>query len=413
MSRGSAVEFGGSVSESANVKVNDQPAVAWSNNLFSAAVTNLAQGSNTVTITATDGSGNAATNQYRVVVSPSATVSLGHDPDGNMLTNVVGGATYLYAWDAKNRLTRITRGGDVTEFLYDGLDRRIRIVELSGGVTNAVRNFLWAGLEIAEERDAATDTVKRFYPQGFQTEDGQTENFYFTRDHLGSIREITDNAAATRAAYAYDPWGRVTKTSGGLDSDFLFTGHFCHQPSGLHLAPYRAYSMTLGRWLSRDPINEAGGINLYAYVMNSPVFSVDPLGLDNMNLFAPGSMEAQVCDSRGKSQKEFSVGGHGSRRSVLDQRGSADGVSMTPTELADEIRNHPEYDPSKPVRLNSCSAGRGKNSFAEQLARELDNRVIAPDRDLKITGWRNPFTGKYHHISTKPHAGGQWQTFGH
>lgn len=57
INRGSAVEFvefGGSVNEPANVKVNNQAALALSNNLFSAAVTNLAQGSNTVTITATD-----------------------------------------------------------------------------------------------------------------------------------------------------------------------------------------------------------------------------------------------------------------------------------------------------------------------------------------------------------------------
>jgi uncharacterized protein RhaS with RHS repeats len=32
-------------------------------------------------------------------------------------------------------------------------------------------------------------------------------------------------------------------------------------------------------WLSRDPIGERGGVNLYAYVGNNPVIYVDPYGL--------------------------------------------------------------------------------------------------------------------------------------
>ena len=51
-----------------------------------------------------------------------------------------------------------------------------------------------------------------------------------------------------------------------------------HATSGLHLAPFRAYDARLGRWLSRDPIGEEGGINLYGYVGDNPINSVDLLG---------------------------------------------------------------------------------------------------------------------------------------
>jgi RHS repeat-associated protein len=64
-----------------------------------------------------------------------------------------------------------------------------------------------------------------------------------------------------------------------LDSDFGFTGHYYHSPSALHLAPYRAYDAMLGRWLSRDPILEQGGINLYGYVGNNSTKNRDPSGL--------------------------------------------------------------------------------------------------------------------------------------
>ncbi|MBP3302299.1 MAG: RHS repeat-associated core domain-containing protein, partial [Opitutales bacterium] len=41
---------------------------------------------------------------------------------------------------------------------------------------------------------------------------------------------------------------------------------------------YRHYSPTLGRFLSRDPIQEQGGPNLYAFVKNRPLFVNDYLG---------------------------------------------------------------------------------------------------------------------------------------
>jgi RHS repeat-associated protein len=51
--------------------------------------------------------------------------------------------------------------------------------------------------------------------------------------------------------------------------------------SGVRFYGYRYYNPELGRWLSRDPIEERGGVNLYAFVGNSTVDYVDYLGLRN------------------------------------------------------------------------------------------------------------------------------------
>lgn len=41
---------------------------------------------------------------------------------------------------------------------------------------------------------------------------------------------------------------------------------------------YRYYSPELGRWPSRDPIGEEGGLNVYFFVVNAPIDTVDTLG---------------------------------------------------------------------------------------------------------------------------------------
>jgi len=46
---------------------------------------------------------------------------------------------------------------------------------------------------------------------------------------------------------------------------------------------YRYYSPYLGQWTARDPIEEAGGPNLYLFVVNSPPNGYDRFGLDTVS----------------------------------------------------------------------------------------------------------------------------------
>jgi len=48
---------------------------------------------------------------------------------------------------------------------------------------------------------------------------------------------------------------------------------------GVRVYGYRHYDPVTGRWPSRDPIGEAGGLNLYGFVKNSPNDRFDVLGL--------------------------------------------------------------------------------------------------------------------------------------
>ena len=175
----------------------------------------------------------------------------------------------------------------VTEFEYDGQDRRRRIVERVSGVEQSNETYLWADGAIVQKRNSASDTVLRdYYWFGFSA---GARDYFYTRDHLGSVREvIASNGTTIESRYDYDLWGNVTRTAGtGVESDFLYTGHFYHAGSDLHLAQYRAYDSELGRWLSRDPMDFVVGLdplifqgpNLYQYAYNNPARYVDDNGL--------------------------------------------------------------------------------------------------------------------------------------
>jgi RHS repeat-associated protein len=114
------------------------------------------------------------------------------------------------------------------------------------------------------------------FPQGEQI---GTTNYYFVKDHLGSVREVYGAGGALQVKYAYDPYGVRTRIVGAIEVDSGFTGHYIH-PSGLLITLHRAYDPETAHWLSRDPIGEDGGVNLYGYVKNNPVNYWDPLGLD-------------------------------------------------------------------------------------------------------------------------------------
>jgi RHS repeat-associated protein len=247
-------------------------------------------GTNVIPIVATDLNNNRTTNQYQIVVTNTGLAkTLSYDLNGNLTSHVTATSTNTYAWDAANRLVQITQVKDagpqlVSQFEYDGLGRRTRIVEFAGGVVQSDQRFIWAALELCEERDGTGASVtKRFFAEG-ATVSGS--NYYFTTDHLGSVREMSDSVGAVRARYEYDPYGVRTKTAGDLEADMGFTGHYCHPASGLFLTLFRAYDPVAGRWLSRDPIAERGGLNLYAYAYNTPASLTDVLGLSACSDFA-------------------------------------------------------------------------------------------------------------------------------
>jgi RHS repeat-associated protein len=166
-------------------------------------------------------------------------------------------ATFVY--DGLGRREKKTINGNLTEFLYDGLNP---VQETAG--TTVLANVL-PGLGV-DEFLTRTDVVA-----------GVTSNFL--ADALGSPVAVTDNAGIVQTEYTYESFGKTSLTGASNSSSYQYTGRE-NDGTGLFYYRNRYFHPRLQRFVSEDPITFAGNdINLYGYVGNNPTKYVDPFGL--------------------------------------------------------------------------------------------------------------------------------------
>ena len=122
-----------------------------------------------------------------------------------------------------------------------------------------------------------------------------SSEFYYVKDSLGNIRVILDKSGNIMVEYNYDAWGnfvaeKVREVSiGSVTVDlvslnaFTYRGYYYDKESGLYYLINRYYDHVTGRFISPDDISylnseTIGGLNLYSYCLNNPIFYVDPDG---------------------------------------------------------------------------------------------------------------------------------------
>lgn len=179
---------------------------------------------------------------------------------------------------AENRLFEIHYPGtnNRTEFTFEATGECTKIVEIIGGSVSNTQQFILDVGERMEERDATRSLSRRFFSAGQLI--GSTKYFYQV-DKLGSVCEISDNSGVLQSENRFDPFGRRIQIAETIAPDFQFAGYYRHSRSGLYLTLTRAYDAERGRWLTRDPLEESSGSNLYAYVSNAVLAFTDQSGL--------------------------------------------------------------------------------------------------------------------------------------
>ncbi|MBN1492148.1 MAG: RHS repeat-associated core domain-containing protein, partial [Phycisphaerae bacterium] len=118
--------------------------------------------------------------------------------------------------------------------------------------------------------------------------------YWYSYDGNGNVGQViaADGQSAV-AKYEYGPYGNLIASSGTyVDANpFRLTTKWFDVETGMHYYGHRYYAPRLGRWLNRDPSNEAGGTNLYVFVGNRTLNGVDPTGL----AYWDTSVDRSVC----------------------------------------------------------------------------------------------------------------------
>lgn len=117
-------------------------------------------------------------------------------------------------------------------------------------------------------------------PLAITDHSGNTSTTYFhTHDLTKNVCELLDSTGTIITSYDYTPFGAVTASNSSTPNTFCFSSEVLDPETNLVYYNYRYYSPELGRWLSRDPIGERGGWNLYQIVNNDIINEFDIVGL--------------------------------------------------------------------------------------------------------------------------------------
>jgi RHS repeat-associated protein len=315
-----AVDVLGAAKATSSVTVNSVPATARKSEYYHKEVSvsnSTAAVWQSISVTATEGA-NSTTNAGNLFVHKTAE-DFGYDLDGNMTND----GRWIFTWDGENRLIRMianTAAGPQQrlDFEYDWKGRRISkkvwnntvgtgspavdqrfvydqwnlltITDSSGAATHS---FMW-GTDLSGSSQGAGGVgglVSMKIHSG-----GNAGSYFYSYDANGNTVSLVSAANGSLvAAYEYNAFGEAIRVTGsiGQTNPFRFSSKYTDGETDLAYYGYRYYAPQIGKWTSRDTINETGlkvldrkrrafnpddEQNLYGFVRNDCINEIDPLG---------------------------------------------------------------------------------------------------------------------------------------
>jgi len=216
-----------------------------------------------------------------------------YDDNGNTTGSVIGGETFGYGYNGRNRMTVVQRNGaTVSTYTYNALGQRTAKVatlpvslnqrfmydegsQLVGEYGDSTRDYILLG----DLPVAVVDTV------------GTASTIsYVHADGLKTPRAVVDGSGNTiwQVPYQENGFGEQQPSSAsGYILNLRFPGQYYDAESGLIHNGYRDYESTTGRYIQSDPLGPWGGPNPYSYTGNSPLDYIDPSGLQIAPVIPP------------------------------------------------------------------------------------------------------------------------------
>jgi RHS repeat-associated protein len=315
------VDVAGTAVTDANVTVNNQAVQRSGEDWYGPVAANnttLPVWANTTVVGVRPGGGpggaDAVAKGTRHAWVPKTPEAFSYDGDGNLTQD----GRWVYTWDGENRLIAMETRPDILpptgtfplserrklEFAYDGHGRRIsKKVSTwngTGWVLVTSRLFMYDGWNLLAELTASNLQLTASYVWGLDLSGslqgaGGVGGLLFASsttlgsslqapcyDGNGNVIAYVDMATGTKSAtFEYGAFGGTIVSDGPAAElfPFRFSTKYTDIETGLVSYIFRFYDPSRGRWLSKDPIGEDGGMNLYGMVGNNAVSQWDYLGL--------------------------------------------------------------------------------------------------------------------------------------
>jgi RHS repeat-associated protein len=248
---------------------------------------------------------------------------------------------------------------------------------------------------MVEPAHLATGTDGRFVQMPATT---RHATLFYQNDHLGTPQELVDESGTVVWLARYKAWGGWKNTwkekpdPAEAANALRFQGQYHDEETGLHYNRHRYYDPQTGRFISKDPIGLAGGINVYQYAPN-PVQWIDPLGL--------------TCTSAAKALQQLK----GMSVARIEKTLAKDSFTLTKDNGKNANWNHADGSEVRIHRYgnqNPSGYKSGNNAHVHKqdpCNNQLSDRgIVTEDGDEKHIGIRNP--GDLPTVRGRPHGDG-------
>lgn len=239
-----------------------------------------------------------------------------YDDDGNLLTD----GLWNYVWNGENRLIELNSRTNVPasqrkklQFTYDHQGRRTsKVVSTWNHSTHsylptATNLFVydnWNLIAALNSSPSQSPTLQQSYAWGqdlsrsgrraggvgghlflSQYSTPQSTTHFTGHDGNGNvILMVSASTGALSGQYEYSPFGEIVRETGeaAVGNPLRFSDKYWDEETCFYNFGLRYYDPAIDRWLSRDPIEELGGENVYGFVYSDPINSVDFHGLSGV-----------------------------------------------------------------------------------------------------------------------------------
>ncbi|MGO7335795.1 RHS repeat-associated core domain-containing protein [Rhizobium leguminosarum] len=170
--------------------------------------------------------------------------SISYDANGNMVSD---GARTL-TWDGSNRLSTVTQNGATVTLAYGPDGSRVK-------KSWAFGTTLYPDANVEIDRTTPGTDIYTMYPHPdvkivMTNGSGTSANFFLHRDHLASVRQVTNQSGTRVEQTGYAAYGEATNTT--MQTKKGYIGERFDPETGLMYLNARYYDPAFGRFVPRD-----------------------------------------------------------------------------------------------------------------------------------------------------------------